>query len=453
MRSSNKDRLCYEYGIVKFGKLCTLSALLLAFLPVQAQDLEDVEEPQVPDNSPYDDIEVLAQAIQLIRQEYVDEGSADYRKLIYSALRGMLQELDPHSQFMAPSDYEGMQEDTKGEFGGLGLSVDVLDGILTVSTPMEDGPAWKAGILPDDQILKINKLSTDSMTIPEIVDLLRGKPGDKVTLTIHRPATDEVRDYELTRQIIKFPTVKDPHVIDTDKTSGRRIGYVRIRQFNDPTAEELDEALTKLDDDNIEALILDLRYNPGGLLTSAVDVASLFLPPGSKVVSTEGRGGSNRGPYYTKASVGDQRTYPVAVLINTRSASGSEIVAGALKDLGRAVLVGETTFGKGSVQSVIALQDGSALRLTTAKYYTPSRNLIHEHGVEPNIRSALTYEEEAKLLTDRRTSEREGGSFDDVEDVQLERAIDVLTGTLIFGDRSKAPDPKSASAQPRSNQG
>jgi len=449
MGGSVRRVVCYECVIVKFGKLSATACLLLTLLPVRA---DDVEDQQTSDDSPYDDIEVLAQAIQLIRQEYVDENSADYRKLIYSALRGMLEELDPHSQFMAPSDYEGMQEDAKGEFGGLGLSVDVLNGILTVSTPMEDGPAWEAGILPDDQILKINKLSTDQMTIPEIIELLRGEPGDKVTLTIRRPATDEVRDYELTRQIIKFPTIKDPHVIDPRKTGGHKIGYVRIRMFNDPTAEELEEALAELDEQEIEALVLDLRYNPGGLLTSAVDVASLFLPPGSKVVSTEGRGGSNRGPYYTTARVGEQRTYPVAVLINTRSASGSEIVAGALKDLGRAILVGETTFGKGSVQSVIALQDGSALRLTTAKYYTPSRNLIHEHGVEPNIRSALTYEEEAKLLTERRNAERAGQPFDEVEDIQLERALDVLTGTLIFEDRTKAPKPASASAEAKRNQ-
>lgn len=431
------------------SKIC-FCLLLLWLLPLRA---EETTEPALPDDSPYDDIEVLAQAIQLIRQEYVDENQSDYRHLIYSALRGMLEDLDPHSQFMEPSDFRGMQEDTKGEFGGLGLSVDVRDGILTVSTPMEDGPAWKAGILPDDQILKINKLSTDRMTIPEIIELLRGKPGDKVTLTIRRPATEEVQDYELAREIIKYPTVKDAHVIDAGKAGNHKLGYVRIRQFNEPTARELDEALTELDKQGIEGLVLDLRYNPGGLLSSAVDVSSLFLPPGSKVVSTEGRGGSNRGPYYTSASVGEKRDYPVVVLINARSASGSEIVAGALKDLGRAVLVGETTFGKGSVQSVIALQDGSALRLTTAKYYTPSRNLIHEHGVEPNIRSTLAYEQEARLLNDRRSAERNGLSFDQVEDVQLDRAIDVLKGTLIFSDRKQAPDPKSAAVSAGADRG
>ena len=402
--------------------------LFLAFLslPLRAQD---PAEPQ--DDSPYGQMQILARAMQLIRQDYVEDSKVSYKDLTYEALRGMLSSLDPHSQFMEPKDFKSMQEDTKSEFGGLGVVVAQRGGMLTVINPMEDSPCFEAGILPGDRIVKINGQTTDKLTLQEAIDLLRGEVGEKVTLTISRPATKEIKDYELTRAIVKVPSIKDAQILPD--TGSARIGYVRITQFNEPTAAELSKALDKLEKQGMDALVLDLRYNPGGLLNSAVDVAGEFLPDKTMVAFTRGRTPTRE---YLTSHSGPRRTYPVAVLVNYASASGSEIVAGALKDLRRALLVGETTFGKGSVQSVVALPDGSALRFTTAKYFTPGKNLIHEHGVSPHIRATLTFEEEADLLRSRRR--RESGTPGDplLRDSQLERAVDVLQGALLHAKKS-----------------
>jgi len=332
---------------------------------------------------------------------------------------------------MEPKDFKSMQEDTKSEFGGLGVVVAQRNGMLTVINPMEDSPGFEAGILPGDRIIKINGQTTDKLTLAGAIELLRGEVGEKVSLTISRPATKEIKDFELTRAIVKVPSVKDARILPDTGTA--RIGYVRITQFNEPTASELAKALDKLEKQGMDALVLDLRYNPGGLLNSAVDVAGEFLPDKTMVAFTRGRTPSRE--YRTDHS-GPQRTYPVAVLVNYASASGSEIVAGALKDLHRALLVGETTFGKGSVQSVIALPDGSAVRLTTAKYFTPGKNLIHEHGVSPHIRATLSYDEEADLLRSRRRQESGTPGAPLLRDSQLERAIDVLQGTLKYAKKS-----------------
>ncbi len=397
----------------------------LCALPLQAQD---PGEPS--DDSPYEQMQILARAMQLIRQDYVDDSKVAYKDLTYEALQGMLSSLDPHSQFMEPKDFKSMQEDTKSEFGGLGVVVAQRNGMLTVINPMEDSPGFEAGILPGDRIIKINGQTTDKLTLAEAIDLLRGEVGEKVTLTISRPATKEIKDFELTRAIVKVPSVKDAQILPDTGTA--RIGYVRITQFNEPTASELSKALDKLEKQGMDALVLDLRYNPGGLLNSAVDVAGEFLPDKTMVAFTQGRTPSRE--YRTDHS-GPQRTYPVAVLVNYASASGSEIVAGALKDLHRALLVGETTFGKGSVQSVIALPDGSAVRLTTAKYFTPGKNLIHEHGVSPHIRATLSYDEETDLLRSRRRQESGTPGATLLRDAQLERAVDVLQGALTYAKK------------------
>ena len=387
------------------------------------------------EDSPYEQMQILARAMQLIRQDYVDDSKISYKDLTYEAMRGMLSSLDPHSQFMDPEDFKSMQEDTKSEFGGLGVVVGQKNGVFTVINPMEDSPGFAAGILPGDQILKINGQTTDKLTLQEAVDKLRGKIGAKVTLTINRPSTKEIKDYELTRAVIKVPTVKDAQILPGH--GGARIGYLRITQFNEPTADELSKALDKLEKQGMDALVLDLRYNPGGLLTSAVDVAGQFLPANTMVAFTQGRTPTRE--YRTENRKGPQRKYPLAVLVNYASASGSEIVAGALKDLNRALLVGDTTFGKGSVQSVIALPDGSAVRLTTAKYFTPGKNLIHQHGVAPHIRATLTFDQETDLLRSRRP--REDGSKDAsvFMDPQLERAVDALQGTLLYAGKVKKP--------------
>jgi len=402
------------------------------------------ESPQRPgEDSPYEEMQILARAIQLIRQDYVDDTKVGYKDLTYSALRGMLADLDPHSQFMEPSDFKNMQEDTKSEFGGLGIVVSQKNGILTIINPMEDSPGFEAGLLPGDQILKINGQSTEKLTISETVDKLRGEVGEKITLTINRPSTKELKDYELTRAVIKVPSVKDAQILPARRTDDPRIGYVRITQFNEPTASELSKALDKLEKQGMDALVLDLRYNPGGLLGSAVDVCGEFLPPETRVVSTEGRTPSRE--YRTAVRTGSPRKYPLVVLVNYASASGSEIVAGALKDLHRALLVGETTFGKGSVQSVISLPDGSAVRLTTAKYFTPAKNVIHEHGVSPHIRATLTSDQEAALLRSRRLREDATKSGTIHRDAQLERAIDALQGAFLYGKKNspKSGEPPS----------
>lgn len=374
-------------------------------------------------DSPYEHLQVLARAMQLIRQDFVEDDHTTYRDLTYSALRGMLAELDPHSRFMEPEDFKGMQEDTKSEFGGLGVVVTMDGGTLTVVAPMEDSPGFAAGIEPGDQILRINGESTEGLLLPLAIDKLRGEVGEKVSLTVQRPRTKEIMEYELVRQTIKVPSIKDAQILPGGPG---RIGYVRITQFNEPTASELARALDRLEKEGMQALVLDLRYNPGGLLGSAVDVCGLFVEPGTRIVSTEGRAPGRE--YRATSRGGKRRDYPVAVLVNYASASGSEVVAGALKDLGRGIVVGETTFGKGSVQSVIGMPDGSAIRLTTAKYYTPARNIIHEQGVAPNIRATLSPEQEVELLRARREAQRNQRPPDDP---QLGRAADALRAVLL----------------------
>ena len=384
---------------------------------------------QKPEESPYDQLQILTRAMQLIRQDYVDESKTGYTDLTHNALRGMLEQLDPHSQFMDAKNFKNMQEDTRSEFGGLGVVVTERGGILTVINPMEDTPGFKAGILPGDQILKINGESTENLDVNEAVEKLRGQVGESVNLTIKRPSTGEIKDHELVREVIKVPSVKDAQILPVRPPASARIGYVRITQFNEPTSAEFSAALDKLEEQGMDALVLDLRHNPGGLLGSAVDVCGQFLPPNTLVVFTEGRTPSRE--YRTSTKPTPIRKYPLVVLTNYASASGSEIVAGALKDLDRALVVGETTFGKGSVQSVIALPDDSAVRLTTAKYFTPGRKLIHEHGVSPHIRATLTQKEEANLLRSRRDREDPSKTSPVIWDPQLERAVDALQGSLL----------------------
>ena len=397
--------------------------LLLACVSAKGENTKKSEN----EDSPYEQLEILTRAMQLIRQDYVNDSKTSYKELTYSALHGMLESLDPHSQFMEPKDFKSMQEDTKSEFAGLGVTLTEKSGILTILHPMEDTPGFEAGLLPGDQILKINGESTEKLNINSAIEKLRGKVGERVTLTINRPSTSQVKDFEIIRAIIKVPSVKDAQILPLQGKA--RIGYVRITQFNEPTATELANALNTLEKDGMEALVLDLRYNPGGLLGSAVDVCGEFLEPNTLIVFTEGRTPSRE--YRTATTSTAQREYPIVVLTNYASASGSEIVAGALKDLGRALLVGETTFGKGSVQSVVSLPDGSAARLTTAKYFTPSRKLIHEHGVSPHIRATLTREQETALLRSRRKGEESSTPPRPPADPQLDRAVDALQATIL----------------------
>jgi carboxyl-terminal processing protease len=421
----------------RFVIIALMAGLLLgAFSGVVAQETQKSKSEE--DNG-YLQISIFAKALELIRQDYVDENKTSYHDLIAAAMKGMLSSLDPHSQFMDPNDFRDMQDDTRSRFNGLGIEVSMKNGLPTVVTAMEDTPAARAGILSGDQILRINGISTEKMDLQDAINVLRGPAGAKVTLTLLRPATKEIKDYALQRAEIKIQSVKGASVLDPELTGPFRIGYVRLIQFNEPTAEELSRALDDLQKQGMQALILDLRNNPGGLLNSAVDVCAQFLPPNTKVVSTQGRVASQQHDYSTSGIRKERPNFPMVLLINEGSASGAEIVAGALKDLHRAVLVGETTFGKGSVQNVMQLPDGSAVRFTTAKYYTPSRQVIHGNGVTPNIRVTMTAEQERALFALRNATNAKPEDEKNViktKDAQMLRAIDALKGVMTYAQQS-----------------
>jgi carboxyl-terminal processing protease len=313
------------------------------------------------------------------------------------------------------------------------------NGLPTVITAMEDTPAAKAGILSGDQILRVNGVSTERMDLQDAINVLRGPSGAKLTLTLLRPSTKEIKEYTLQRAEIKIQSVKGARLLDPELTGPYKIGYIRLVQFNEPTADELAKALEELQKQGMQALVLDLRNNPGGLLNSAVDVCAQFLPPNTKVVSTQGRVASQQHDYSTSSAKKERPSFPMVVLINEGSASGAEIVAGALKDLHRAVLVGETTFGKGSVQNVMQLPDGSAVRFTTAKYYTPSKQVIQGNGVTPNIRVAMTAEQERSLFALRNTGNmkpEDDKGIIKARDPQMLRAIDALKGVMIYAQEN-----------------
>src|SRR5438132_4376010 len=410
--------------------------LLGAFPGLFAQEAQTVKSEE--DNG-YAQISIFATTLELLRQDYVDENKTSYHDLVTAAMKGMLSALDPHSQFMDPSDFRDMQDDTRSRFNGLGIEVSMKNGLPTVITAMEDTPAAKAGILSGDQILRINGVSTERMDLQDAINVLRGPAGAKVGLTLLRPSTKEIKEYTLQRAEIKIQSVKGERLLAAELTGPFKIGYVRLIQFNEPTADELSKALDNLQKQGMQALILDLRNNPGGLLNSAVDVCSQFLPPNTKVVSTQGRVASQQHDYSTSGAKKERPNFPMVLLINEGSASGAEIVAGALKDLHRAVLVGETTFGKGSVQNVLQLPDGSAVRFTTAKYYTPSRQVIQGNGVRPNIRVGMTAEQERALYALRNAGNSKPEEEPDIiktKDPQMLRAIDALKGVMIYAQQT-----------------
>jgi carboxyl-terminal processing protease len=421
----------------RFMILPLLVCLLLGLLPaVFAQE----EQPgKSEDDNGYAQISIFAKALELIRQDYVDQNKTSYHDLINAAMKGMLSSLDPHSQFMDPDDFRDMQDDTRSRFNGLGIEVSMKNGLPTVITAMEDTPAAKAGILSGDQILRVNGVSTERMDLQDAINVLRGPSGAKLTLTLLRPSTKEIKEYTLQRAEIKIQSVKGARLLDPELTGPYKIGYIRLVQFNEPTADELAKALEELQKQGMQALVLDLRNNPGGLLNSAVDVCAQFLPPNTKVVSTQGRVASQQHDYSTSSAKKERPSFPMVVLINEGSASGAEIVAGALKDLHRAVLVGETTFGKGSVQNVMQLPDGSAVRFTTAKYYTPSKQVIQGNGVTPNIRVAMTAEQERSLFALRNTGNmkpEDDKGIIKARDPQMLRAIDALKGVMIYAQEN-----------------
>ncbi len=328
-------------------------------------------------NDIYAQIELFSYALTTIQSEYVDVKTP--QELIYGSLKGMLGSLDPHSQFLTPEDYKELKSETQGKFGGLGIEISIKDGLLTVVTPIDDTPAYKVGLKAGDRIVKIEKELTKDMSLNDAVKRLRGEPGTDVRITVLREDDFKLLDFTIKREIIQIQDVKNVMILDD------HIGYVRLAEFREESFNEMHKALDKLRKDGMDSLIVDLRNNPGGLLNVAIKISEDFLVPGQLIVSTKGRHPAQDIETYSKNTQGKVTDVPVVVLINQGSASGSEILAGALQDNKRAVILGEQSFGKGSVQSVIPLPDGSGLRLTTSKYFTPSGRSIHGKGITPDI--------------------------------------------------------------------
>lgn len=394
----------------------------------------------------YEELKVFTEAISIVRKNYVEEVKP--KDLIYGAIKGMLGALDPHSGFMTPAQYKEMQVDTKGEFGGLGIQIGVKDGLLTVIAPIEDTPAYRAGIHAGDKIIKINNELTKSMSLQDAVGKMRGAPATSVVITILREGWKETKDFTILREIIKIKSIKS-------KVLGDNIGYIKLIQFQEQTSTDLSTAMEALMKEKINSLILDLRNNPGGLLNSAVDVSSQFLQQDKLVVFIKDKKGG-KVEYKSSKSKTDF-TLPMVVIVNQGSASASEIVAGALKDWNRAVIIGTQTFGKGSVQSVIPLGDGSALRLTTARYYTPKGISIQTTGITPDIvvKQELKEGEKSRPVIREKDLERhlKNGESEEMpvepeealpleieekDDVQLQRAIDLLKTWNVFKELPKA---------------
>ena len=335
------------------------------------------------DKEIYEYLKTFSDVIDLVKKNYVEEISD--KEIVYSAIKGILESLDPHSSFMPPDMYKDMQTDTKGEFGGIGIEISIKDGFPVVITPIEDTPAFNEGIKAGDLIVRIDGKPTKNMNLVDVVKMIRGQKGKAINLSIAREGLQGMKEYTVVRDIIQVKSVKFK-MLDED------YGYIRIVQFQEKTSRDLDNALKELEKANkgkaLKGLVLDLRNDPGGLLEQAVEVSDKFLSDGV-VVSIEGRGEKkkpedNKMKFFAKKK-NDDYLNPLVVLINEGSASASEIVAGALQDYKRAIIVGTKSFGKGSVQTIFPLGDGSAVRLTTAKYYTPKGRSIQGEGVEPDI--------------------------------------------------------------------
>jgi carboxyl-terminal processing protease len=409
-------------------KLKIVLAILLSSLSVQAAESF---------TNAYTAIALFTQVLEEVHRSYVDTEEADYDTLIRHALSGMLQELDPYSVFMAKDAYEDMKDSTAGKFGGIGVVISMKNGMLTVVSPMEDTPGFRAGILSGDIIIEVDGQEVRKLTLSESVGLMRGEPGTEVKIKTLRPSTRNIEEITITREKINVASVKGAEMIQDG------IGYIRITQFNKPTGEALKTELEKLLKEGMQGFVLDLRGNPGGLLSSAAEVVELFLPRGELIVFTRSRE-KEGGQQYKSSGLTHYtaKDFPMVILVNGGSASAAEIVAGALQDHKRAMLVGEKTFGKGSVQSVLPLEDGSAIKLTTAKYYTPSERVIHDNGIEPDHTVEMPAEDLFLLLTQKT---QENGTEDEalpddepkLRDTQLEAAIGALKGMIISQEWTK----------------
>ena len=377
----------------------------------------------------YEQLRLFTEVLSIVQNQYVDE--VPPKELIYSAIKGTLRGLDPHSSFLDPESYREMQVETTGSFGGLGIEITLKDDVLTVVAPIEGTPAYRAGLQTGDKIVKIDGLVTKDMSLPDAVKRMRGKPGTKVTISVVREGWTEPKDYDITREQIRVQSVRTHDL-------GGGVAYIRLRQFQEQTPSDLDSALDKFSKNGMKSLILDLRNNPGGLLTAAVEVSEKFVEDGKLVVYTEGRV-RNQNMRFSAHAKKAFNGIPMVILVNQGSASASEIVAGALQDWGRAMVVGTQTFGKGSVQTIIPLSDGSGLRLTTAKYFTPKGRSIHGKGITPDIVVELP-KDEAKR--DRVPS---ADPLEELKkDIQVQRALDVIKTMRVMEQQRAAQTESTA---------
>lgn len=383
-----------------------------------------------PDRERDRNVKYFREVLQLVKENYVGDAPAGYDDLTRAALDGLLGQLDPHSQFLRAADYQQTEEEMTNAFGGVGIQVELRDNQIVIITPIAGTPAERAGLRRGDRLVKIDGHPVENPSIDKTVKLVRGEPDSSVTLTVFRPSAKQTIDFPLKRTRIRLESVRNA----TLRPGG--FGYLQVTQFSDRTGKEFRAALTGLEKQGLRGLVIDLRNNPGGLLDAAIDVCNEFFDQGELIVYTQGRTPESRENFKADGSH-VKRAYPVAILVNGGTASAAEIVSGAMKDTKRAVIVGEKTFGKGSVQSIIELQNGEGLRLTTARYYTPSGITIHEKGIQPHVEIEVSADDEAKLrLQQSRVDLTASAEFTDrfgfkqIEDVQLNAAEEVLTGVL-----------------------
>ena len=418
--------------------------LVVGLLPLQAAGAK--RAPSEGNNETfYKELELFEQALSIVRSDYVEDAQA--KGLIYGALKGMLATLDPYSQFLDPDSYNELKVDTEGSFGGLGIEITIRDDLLTVISPIDDTPAYQAGLQPNDRIVKIDGQLTRGITLVDAVKKLRGKPGTKVALTIFRENATELKEVTLERAIIKIQSVREADLLDD------HIGYIRLSDFRENTTKDLGEAIDRLKAQEMDGVIFDLRNNPGGLLDQAVSVSELFLARDQLIVTTKGRLRNQNLEFHARLD-GPLSRVPLVVLINEGSASASEIVAGAIQDNRRGIIIGTKSHGKASVQTIFPMKDGSALRLTTSKYYTPLGRMIHEQGIIPDVVVPLERppeeppkkegeppRENAEDIFDRVASEGNPSGAPGAKrrlDNQLARAVDLLKGIKVYESKGKA---------------
>jgi len=356
-----------------FGKRAVILSVFLSLLILGPYGDSRVS---AIDRTTYKGLKTFSEVLDMVDKNYVEPVETD--KLLQGAINGMIKSLDPHSSFMTAEMYKELEVETRGSFGGIGIEITLLKDVLTVVSPIEDTPAYNAGVKAGDQIIRINGKSTKDITVLDAVKQLRGPKDTKVTITILREGMAKPKDIELIRSIISIKSVKS-------KVFDDHIGYIRISAFQERTGDDLKKILREIESKAhpLKGIVLDMRNNPGGLLHQSVEVSDAFLKSGS-IVSTRGRAKSMESQTAAKDN-GDEPTCPMVVLVNEGTASAAEIVAGALQDNGRAVIIGTQTFGKGSVQTIIPLEDGAALKLTTARYYTPKGRSIQAEGITPDI--------------------------------------------------------------------